>query len=76
MADQLKVVNKKSFSKHIEELVTVKPMPYMDAILMCANNLGLEPEVAGKLVSKNIKQKLESEVAELNLLVPCAKLPL
>ena len=70
------VLDKKSFSKQIEELVKVKPMPYMDAIIMCSTSLGLEVESAARLVNKNIKEKLEAEVQELNLLQKSTRLPL
>ena len=70
------VLDKKSFSKQIEELVKEKPMPYMDAIIMCSTSLGLEVESAARLVNKNIKEKLEAEVQELNLLQKSTRLPL
>ena len=70
------VLDKKTFSKHIEELIRGKPMPYMDAIIMCSTSLGLEVESAARLVNKNIKEKLEAEVQELNLLQKSARLPL
>ena len=70
------VINTKSFSRKVESLVSDKPMPYMDAILLSAEKLGLEIELAAKYVNKNIKQKLEEEASELNLMQPCAKLPL
>ena len=70
------VLDKKAFSKQIEDLVKEKPMPYMDAILMCSTSLGLEVESAARLVNKNIKEKLEAEVQELNLLQKSARLPL
>jgi len=70
------VLDKKSFSKQIEELVKEKPMPYMDAIIKCSTDLGLEVESAARLVNKNIKEKLEAEVQELNLLQKSTRLPL
>ena len=70
------VLDKKSFSKRVEDLVMEKPMPYMDAIIICSANLGLEVESAARLVNKNIKEKLEAEAQELNLLQRSATLPL
>ena len=70
------VLDKKSFSKLIEDLVNEKPMPYMDAIIKCSTDFGLEIEFAAKLVNKNIKEKLEAEAQELNLLQRSARLPL
>ena len=48
----------------------------MDAILMCSVALGLEIEIAAKLVNKNIKEKLEAEAQDLNLMQRSAKLPI
>ena len=70
------VLDKKSFSKRVEDLVTEKPMPYMDAIIICSTNMGLEIESAARLVNKNIKEKLEAEVQELNLLQKSTRLPI
>jgi hypothetical protein len=70
------LLNKKYFSKRVENLVTDKPMPYMDAIIMCSVALGLEIEIAAKLVNKNIKEKLEAEAQDLNLMQRSAKLPI
>ena len=70
------VLDKKTFSQKIEKLIKDKPMPYMDAIIMCSASMGLEPESAARLVNKNIKEKLEAEVQDLNLLQRSAKLPL
>ena len=70
------ILDKKSFSRRVEDLVTEKPMPYMDAIILCSEAVGLEVESAARLVNKNIKEKLEAEAQELNLLQRSATLPL
>jgi hypothetical protein len=70
------VLDKKVFSKRVEDLVQAKPMPYMDAIIMCSELIGLEVESAARLINKNIKEKLEAEAQDLNLMQRCAKLPL
>ena len=72
--DQL--IDKKGFSRRIENLIKNKPMPYMDAIIHCADHYGLEPETAAKLITKTIKEKLEFEIQDLNLLEKSATLPL
>ena len=70
------VLDKKTFSKRVEELIQNRPMPYMDAIIMCSESIGLEVESAARLINKNIKEKLEAEAQELNLMQRSAKLPL
>ena len=71
-----KILDKKIFSKQIEDVVRNKSIPYMDAIIMCSDNVGLEVESAARLVNKNIKEKLEAEAQDLNMMQKSAKLPL
>ena len=70
------VLDKKTFSKRVEELIQNRPMPYMDAIIMCSESVGLEIESAARLINKNIKENLEAEAQDLNLMQRSAKLPL
>ena len=70
------VLDKKTFSKRVEELIQNRPMPYMDAIIMCSESVGLEIESAARLINKNNKEKLEAEAQVLNLMQRSAKLPL
>lgn len=70
------ILSKKTFSARIEDLVKESPMPYMDAILICSSSIGMEPEAAGRLINKNIKEKLEAEAQDLNMMQRSAKLPL
>jgi hypothetical protein len=72
--DQL--LDKKGFSRKIENLVKEKPMPYMDAIMTCADHCGVEPEIAAKLITKNIREKLEYELQGLHLIEESATLPI
>lgn len=39
---------------------------YMEAIIDCCDQYGLEPESVAKLLSKPIKEKVESEAIEFN----------
>ena len=72
------LIDRQSFSTKIEDLVRTRPMPYMDAILKCTEDLGLEIEHAAKMLNRNIKDQLESEAEELNLLKesPGSRLPI
>ena len=70
------VISKDFFSGEVEEIVKTSKVPYMDAILICANEQGVEPELAARLCDKNIKQMLQSEAEDLNLVERSARLPL
>ena len=70
------VMSRDDFSKKVEEAVKDCKVSYFDAILLCANEQGLEPELAAKLCDKNIKQMLQSEAEDLNLIERSARLPL
>lgn len=54
------------FSMAIEELVYMKDIPYIDAIVEYCAEQGLEMEVAGKLVSGVLKSKIQLEAEELH----------
>ena len=62
------VITVRNFSQRIEDLVERKPMPYMDAILQVVEDTGIEIEAAAKLINRNIKEQLEFQSQELNLL--------
>ena len=75
--EQLEVqLDQRAFSARIEDRVQAIPMPEMDAIIRCADAIGLEYESAAKLVNKNIKEKLEAEAQDLNLMKRVARLPI
>jgi hypothetical protein len=57
-----------TFSLKIENLVSEKNIPYMDAIVMHCESTGLEIELAAKLVSGALKSKIQIEAEELNFL--------
>lgn len=57
-----------TFSLKIENLVSEKNIPYMDAIVMHCESTGQEIELAAKLVSGALKSKIQIEAEELNFL--------
>lgn len=57
-----------SFSLHIEEKVTQKRISYMEAILEYCNENFLEPDDIKNLVTKSLKDKIEVEMIDANLL--------
>tara|TARA_B110000211_G_C14079543_1_gene553828 strand:+ start:118 stop:342 length:225 start_codon:yes stop_codon:yes gene_type:complete len=65
-----------TFSLEIEEIVLKEKMTYMDAIVFAANSKNIEPEAAAALLNNNVKDKLEAESRDLNLLPKISKLPI
>lgn len=61
-------INQKDFSKQIYDAVNTKHISYIDAILELCNIHGIEPDSVSKLISKPIKEKLEIEGREMNLI--------
>ena len=57
-----------SFSLFIEEIVREKRMSHMDAVLKyCADNF-IEPDEVKSLINKTLKDKIEVNMREANLL--------
>lgn len=56
------------FSLEIEELVYMKDIPYIDAVVMYCEQTGFEIETAAKLVSGVLKSKIKLEAEELHFL--------
>ena len=54
------------FSLAIEEMVYMKDIPYIDAIVMYCEQNGFEVEMAGKLISGVLKSKIQLEAEELH----------
>ena len=61
-------LTKSKFTKLIEKTVAELKIPYMDAIIKVCENNDIEMDDVRKFVSPVIKDKLEAEAMELNLL--------
>ena len=58
-------------------MVRDKKMTYMDAILQYTNDVDCEVEMVAKMLNKQIKDKIEAEAYELNMMKDrSSKLPL
>jgi hypothetical protein len=66
------------FSMKIEELVWMKDISYMEAVVLYCEQTDFEVELAAKLISGALKSKIKIEAQELNFLPKSntAKLPL
>ena len=66
--------NSNEFSLYIEQLVNLKKMSHMDAVLeYCKENL-LEPDDIARLINKSLKDKIEMNFRDLNYLPKQAQL--
>ena len=62
-------MNSKEFSLIIEGVVKDKrPITYMDAILWYCEENTIEVESIGRLISKNLKEKIQLEAMNANML--------
>lgn len=58
----------KNFSREIENLVSNSSCSYIDAIIHHSIEIGMEQEVAAKLISSSIKSKIKKEAENLNFI--------
>jgi hypothetical protein len=56
------------FSLEIEEIVYMKDIPYIDAVVMYCEQTGFEVETAAKLISGVLKSKIKLEAEQLHFL--------
>jgi hypothetical protein len=57
-----------SFSLHIEKLAIERKLSYMDAVLKYCEENYLEPDDIKHLINKTLKDKIEQDMMESNLL--------
>jgi len=62
--------------ENIEGVVQRTKMTYIDAILYYCEENKLEPETAGQMVGGKLKQLVQEEAEDLNLVQKTSKLPI
>ena len=72
----VKMNNSMKFMENIEGLVQRTKMTYIDAILYYCEENKLEPETAGQMVGGKLKQLVQEEAEDLNLVQKTSKLPI
>jgi hypothetical protein len=72
----VKMNNSIRFMANIEELVQRTNMTYIDAIVHYCEENKLEPETAGSMVGGKLKQLVQEEAEDLNLVQKTLKLPI
>ncbi len=66
-----------NINETLDRMVREKQMTYMDAILQYTNDVDCEIEMVAKMLNKQIKDKIEAEAYELNMMKDrSSKLPL
>lgn len=66
--------NSNSFSLHIEQVVKSKKCTYLEAVLAYCEENFIDPQDIKKMISKSLKQKIESDFIDMNYLPKQAKL--
>ena len=66
----------KTFSLEIEKISFHKRVTHLEAISIYCEQLGIEPVTTAKLLTKNLKEKVEANARDLNYLPKSAKLPM
>ena len=60
----------------IEKIVREKELSYMESVLHYAQKSEIEPEAMAKMLNQSIKDKIEVEAQDLNMLKKTGKLPI
>jgi len=68
-------MNKKKFTKMVEDCVRTKSMSYMDTVVYLCEQNNLEIEDVKKYIAISIKEKIEFEAMKLNFLQKSESLP-
>ena len=66
----------KTFSLEIEKISFHKRVTHLEAISIYCEQMGIEPVTTAKLLTKNLKEKIEVNAIDLNYLPKSAKLPM
>lgn len=64
----LPLLTKEEFCKNVENVVLTKNYSYIDAVLKIQEDYGLDYSLISKLISQPLKEKLEKEGMDLNLI--------
>jgi len=69
-------MNKKKFTKMVEDCVRTKSMSYMDTVVYLCEENNLEIEDVKKYIALSVKEKIELEAMNLNFLAKNETLPI
>jgi gas vesicle protein len=74
-SEESNFMNKKKFTKMVEDAVKKKSMSYMDAVVHLCDDNQLEIEDVKKYIATSVKEKIEMEAMKLNYLERGESLP-
>jgi hypothetical protein len=74
-SEESNFMNKKKFTKMVEDCVRTKSMTYMDTVVYLCEQNNLEIEDVKKYIAISIKEKIEFEAMKLNFLQRTESLP-
>lgn len=60
--------NTNEFAIYIEQIVQEKKMSHMDAVLFYCEQNYIDPEDVAKMINKSLKQKIELDMIDSNML--------
>ena len=61
-------MNSKKFGLIIEEIVKTKNISYMDAVIKYCDENDIDTSTVGNLINKSLKEKIQIEAENLNLI--------
>jgi hypothetical protein len=64
------------FSIYIDEIVTKKKIGYMDAVIEYCNEKDIDVESIGPLINVKLREKIQLEAEQANLIKPRGHLPI
>jgi hypothetical protein len=62
------IITKQKFLGMVESLVNTEQLTYMEAILHICDERGIDPLDIGKLISPHLKEKVEVEAMQKNMI--------
>jgi hypothetical protein len=63
------------FSIYIDEIVNRLKIPYMEAVINYCNEVDIDIESVGPLINLKLKEKIQMEAEQSNLIKPRGHLP-
>lgn len=64
------------FALYIESIVLSQKIPYMEAVINYCNEIDIEVDSVGPLINQTIREKIQMEAEQANMMKPRGHLPL
>lgn len=63
------------FGMYIDEMVSRLKIPYMEAVINYCNEVDIDVEAVGSLVNQKLREKIQMEAEQANMMKPRGHLP-